>query len=516
VSIELTVSAEGATSRVFATHHGVPVPSSGARLRLGDDFAGGAFGAIHSVEQLDGKQPPKPIVAKVFAPGRLTAGRTEEVASTNQLHTALEADGGACWPDAMLGLLYSLFHARVNGRDTLVGLMLDLRPLGYGPAPFAEGQPKRAYRKRPVQERIELALRFAERAALLERIRFVHGDMNEQNLLVDPTRPDVQIIDFDAGAIVTRGDEHPRTPGKPDGCMPPEVKTAGAGSNFDLDKFTLEAERWSVAMLMGYFLFGFLPTFFLNRISGPVVDEYGRKHRWPDIDTAGPLFTAIEDNKKLYRVLKRELGSFPEGARECFERLFAAGLDGSKRPTGGEWVAGLESLKDPPKILVLDVDETIVFEGTAVEVTWNVRNATSVELTPGPGGRLPASGSTKVVLESSTIFEIRASNDYGESHDYGAVVRVLPIPRLEFVPVPTAPSLSFPTSIPIVSLGPGPAGASWLSIVRAALADVGPGVDVVPPAPPAAALLRTHPPSELPPPAPDARELLKTPLIGAP
>jgi serine/threonine protein kinase len=457
---------------------------------------------------LDGTPPRNPIVAKVFDANRLGGGGREEIDATRDLQRALAALGGPAW-QAVLALVYSMFYADVKGRRTIVGLMLDLRPRGYEAPPFSEGLAK-AYMKRPVQERIEIAIGFAERAALLEKIRFVHGDLNEKNLLVEPRSLDVQIIDFYAGAVATTGAEHPRTPGKPDGCMPPEVKSTVPGVLFDLAKFTIEAERWSVGMLMGYCLFGYLPTFFLNRISGPIVDEYSRHRRWPDIDTTSDLFTAISANKRMYGRLKRELSAFPEGARECFEKLFAAGLDGRRRPTAQDWVNGLTSLKKPPKVDEFDVDESLVFEGGIVELTWSVGNATHVELSPGPAGPQPPSGSAKVVVTSSTIFEIRAVNDYGDISDYGPVVRVLPIPRLEFVPVPTAPNFSFPTSIPIVTLGPS--GDNWLPTLHAALAEADPrSSSVVPPAPPVGSFLQAGAPSALLPPAPDVRDLLTIP-----
>lgn len=55
--------------------------------------------------------------------------------------------------------------------------------LGYEPAPLTPELGLADYARRDDDDRIDLALRYAERAALLEEIGFLHGDQNPENLL---------------------------------------------------------------------------------------------------------------------------------------------------------------------------------------------------------------------------------------------------------------------------------------------------------------------------------------------
>ena len=175
--------------------------------------------------------------------------------------------------------------------------MLDLEPLGCK-APFGDCEDEdddRAYERYCALDsldRVDLALRFAERAALLERVAFLHCDLNPPNLQLNLTSRDVQVIDFDAGMVLVRGDERRLTAGKPDDCMPPEVKVPGR-SRPALERYTAHAERWSIGSLMGLFLTGEHPGFFLRMFGARTVDAYARSaHTWPDIDIGGPLFRA--------------------------------------------------------------------------------------------------------------------------------------------------------------------------------------------------------------------------------
>jgi serine/threonine protein kinase len=326
--------------------------------------------------------------------------------------------------------------------------MLDLRETGHEEPQFVSNAGVAAYLRRPPRDRIEIAVRFAERARLLETIGLLHGDLNPENLLVNPKTLDVQIIDFDAGVI---GGDHPRTPGKPDDCMPPEVKLAGGRAQVDLKRYTREAERWSIGSLVGYCLFGAHPGFFLRSISPRVIAGYANEPRgWPEIDVRGPLFTTVARNQRAYRRMRSELHALPSAALDAFGRFFAAGLDGTRRLTAAEWVAALSSLREKPKLDDVRVDPPVVVEGGLVTVTWATRNATHVDLVPG--GRRPANGSFALAVSAPLSVRVTAVNAFGRVGADAPVVRVVPLPRIERVPVPSFGDLAFSTPITLVSL----------------------------------------------------------------
>jgi hypothetical protein len=446
----------------FAGHHGLRVPRVGDRLEIDTARDAGSFGAIHAVAALDGAAPPRPILAKVFDPDATTRDDAATLADLlGMLHAALETHGGPDWPAGVLALPYGLLRAQVDGRPRLVALMLDLAALGYAAPPFADRAAVPAYMRRPRRDRIELARCLADRFDALSDLGFLHADLNPDNLMFNMTTLDAQVIDFDAGTVVITGTERPRTAGRPDDCMPPEVKRGGHAP-VDLDAYTPAAERWAHGSLIGYCLFGVHPGFFLSRISRSAIEEYAAQPlRWPEIDTAGPLFTDVAANRRAYGRMVDELRELPLGTRDLFAELFRAGLDGAARPAPSEWRDTLAGLQRPPAIEDLRVDQELVLEGDDVAITWSVPNAAFVELKPG--GRQPAEGRIVLTATRTMRVELHAFNDHGSDWRRGPLVTVVPLPRLTHVPLPDFPGLRIAASVPLV---PAPSAALERSPAR--------------------------------------------------
>ena len=183
-----------------------------------------------------------------------------------------------------------MLTVRLDGRERLVALMLDLGAIGYAQCALADVAGRLAHRRRALAERTNLAVTCLQRLELLERVAFVHGDLNPPNVLFNPVAGDLQVIDFDSGAVVTTGRERPRTCGKPDEFMPPECKVPGPAGGADPALYTRASERWSYGSLAGMLLFAGHPAFFLDEISGASITAYAKApERWPDIDEHGPL-----------------------------------------------------------------------------------------------------------------------------------------------------------------------------------------------------------------------------------
>jgi hypothetical protein len=469
---------------LFAGHHGLRVPRRGDSLLIGARTHGGTFGDVHPLAELADVVPASPQLAKVFDDDAVAVGGGPGavVQTFTDLYRALEADGGGAWPDAVLAMPFAVITVRLDGRPRLVALMLDLAARGYEEAPFSDEEQLKAYIKRPVADRVAAARSLVSRAQMLERIRFVHGDVNPENLLFSPGTLDVQVIDFDSGVVATTGRERPRTPGKQDDCMPPEVRAPGMPGGADVTRYSPAAERWSWASLVGLFLFGAHPLFFLNEISPTSVCAYAAApERWPEVDRRGPLFTQVPVNQRVYRRMRQELDGVPRAVQELFASCFDAGTDGEARPTAQAWSVGLVALEQPPVIEELEISDDLVLEGDDVVLSWRVRNATHVELSPG--GVQPPAGSLVVTAEQTMRFQLRAVNAFDEQVALSPVVRVAPLPRIAMVPVPdlrALPGLA-PTAL---------AGGSAFDAPSVAL----PGL-VAPPSPPGAARPVPPPPS---------------------
>ncbi|MDX6623980.1 MAG: hypothetical protein QOE75_1912 [Solirubrobacterales bacterium] len=456
MSALLEVEAVHAESAPFVRAHGVAALAVGARLTIGEARAGGGFGDVHPVTAIDGASPLRPLLAKVFDEAKLAGlgGGGAVVPRITDLHAALQRCSDPTWPDSVLGLPFVVVGARRDGRETVIAtLMLDLAERGYVAPPLLDkAQGIKDYRGAEANERLDFAISFARQAALLEELSFLHGDVNLQNLLFEPRRREVQLIDLDAGAVVVRGDEHPLSPGKVGDCMPPEVKGSGSGEAvFDIERYTLGAERWSVGSLIGWLLFGIHPGFFLRAIGARTLSAYAKLGPcWPEVDTEGPLFTEEPLNQAAYRSYRTRFEAAPDAAGELFGRFFAAGLHGSARPTAAEWVRALAAAQEPPAFVSLEVDRDLVVEGEEVVVSWVADNA---EFVSSPElGTLPASGSTQIAVGRTATFNFRAVNRYGEDEARTEVVRAVPLPRLETIRLPDPPRLDLVTGVVTPSL----------------------------------------------------------------
>lgn len=452
----LEVEVVHTASTHFIRAHGVAAPAVGAELLIEEARAGGGFGDVHPVAAIDGAKPPRPLLAKVFDEAKLAdlGGGTAVVPRIAALHAALQRSSDPAWPDAVLALPFVVVGARRDGRETVVAtLMLDLAERGYETPPLLDkANGIKAYRGAEANERLDFAISFARQAALLEELSFLHGDINLQNLLFEPRRREVQLIDLDAGAVVVHGDEHPLSPGKVGDCMPPEVKGSGSGEAlFDIERYTLGAERWSVGSVVGWLLFGIHPGFFLRAIGARTLSAYAKLGTcWPAVDTEGPLFTEEPLNQAAYRSYRTRFEAAPDAAGELFGRFFAAGLHGSARPSAAEWVQALAAAQEPPTFVSLEVDRDLVVEGEEVLVSWVADNAefvNSAEL-----GTLPASGSAQIAVGRTASFNFRAVNRYGEDEARTGVVRAVPLPRVETIRLPQPPRLDLATRVLTPSL----------------------------------------------------------------
>ena len=440
MSVELRTLRVHLAADTFAREHGVVLPRHLTKLTLGNELARGGFGVLRPLEAMDDARPRFGLLVKLFSPDVVAGvgGESAFHARVGRLIAALEIRQDVAWTRALLSVPVCMATGDLSGTSYLFAIMLDLRPLGYRESPFSDAANTAAYMGRDPRDRLALAISFARRAAFLEELGFLHGDLNPENLMVSDD--DVQIIDFDAGTVVESGREHPVTAGKPDDCMPPEVKPTCAGGVVDLDRYTLSAERWSIGSLVGYLLFGAHPAFFLRSISREAIDAYAREPGgWPIVDTGGPLFTRVERNRRAYTRMRAELQELPVAAHELFSAFFAAGLDGGKRPAAADWAVGLASLTAPAVIERFDVDRDLVPEGATVVLGWAVRNASEVVL--DPYGSQPPSGSLQVVVDESATFTLRAANAYTQATRRTVGVRVVPLPRIEWLPCPEFPGL---------------------------------------------------------------------------
>jgi serine/threonine protein kinase len=454
-----------AASARFAAHHGLGTPAAGNTIALGEEVGRGGFGTVFAVAAIGGGAPARPLLLKVFDDAGLWAavegGAARIAAGVSDLIARLKERTDEEWPDLLLALPFGVVFGRGGSGSSLAVLMLDLRHLGYEPSPFGDNAEMTRYLARPLVDRQDLAASFIRKAELLEEIGFIHGDLNAQNLLLSYTRRDVQVIDVDAGALIVRGDERPLTPGKPDGFMPPEVKQPAVPGQIDMSAYLPSSERWSVACVVGYLIFGSHPGFFLEEISAASIRGYAEERPgWPEIDPRSRLFTSVPENRAAYAAMRVVFDSLPDEIISAFRKLFAAGLDADQRPTAPDWTRALTTMCSPPRFTRLEADGTCVIAGMPVTVAWKAEAAARVEVllvTAGgevrPVGDFRSAGSLEIELPESAGFVLVARNPYGDVHGIAGPIRVLPMPQLALRrpsrPVLRYPPLDGPRALPL-------------------------------------------------------------------
>ncbi|MBJ7469807.1 MAG: phosphotransferase [Solirubrobacteraceae bacterium] len=425
----------------FARHHQISLVAGGKAIQLAGSGRGGGFATVHPVLAIGGAAPGVALVAKVFKENELAdlGGGQVVVETLTGLWGALGVSGRPDWPELVLALPFQLLTVQLDGKKRFVALMLDLGARGYVPAPTSQKGDVAAYRQRTLDERIAFATSVAEKLGLLAECGLLHGDLNPDNVMIHPRTHDVQVIDFDAGRVVTTGSERSRVPGKGDIYVPPEVNDPNAPQGFDLSRFSLEAERWSYASLIGLFLFTVHPGFFLNGISA-LSGYASAADDWPDVDENAVYFRA--DALTAYAAFRPIFEMVPAELTTLFATLFRAGPNAAARPTAHDWVGALSGVSEPPTIKVRLVGDDIVIEGDDVVIAWCADNALYVEL--DPGGRQPATGSMTFVAKEHFHVRVAAVNAFGSETVESPTVRVVPLPKIERVRLPVPPAFQMP------------------------------------------------------------------------
>ncbi len=87
-----------------------------------------------------------------------------------------------------------------------------------------------------------------------------------------------------------------------------------------------------------------------------------------------------------------------------------------------------------PRLVRLDVSETVISAGTAVRLTWAFEGARTVSV-DGVAGH-PTHGQTSVLLDRTRQVEVVASSELGSTTVRSRMVTVIPIPRISALSVP--------------------------------------------------------------------------------
>lgn len=462
---ELVVEHVQSGSRSFSAYHRLRVPRRGDSLRLGRQVGDGGFGELFVVERGASPGSEPATVVKIFDSSH-PAERRRVARLIARLHRELDRSQERDWPRLVAGLPFAIIDGRLDGRECQVALMVDLAAQGYERWNLDDVEEMGRYQERSRLDRLEFAHGFAQAAALMESIAFRHADLNLENVMFRESDYEVQIIDFDGGSFGDGADGHLRLFGKRDDFVPPEAKRPDPSDPIDFELLTLEAERWSVGLMIGFLIFGIEPYHYcVLELSAAGLDAYARQSlRWPEPDPDGP--GGLPENQQSVQECLARYEAAPGDTAECFVEFFAAGSDGSGRPTAARWVAAMEVARQPPRFEFLRVEPDVQVEGAEVVISWRAEGAESVR--SRLFGTLASEGSERYVVGSTAKFELEAVNRYGAIADWTNSVRVVPLPRIRHVAIPDFPGLRTTLRIPGALSAPSPPPLPPLRLSRVA------------------------------------------------
>ena len=481
----------------------------------GPVFEGGAFGDVYDLVAVDGVPPPTPQIVKVLRDNGFDSARrgfeTIEKLQRKILESNRDRRAAGEPPLQALPALRALpqfsFRGRMGG-EAVFGYSADrLDTAGYVPfSRVLDPDEDPVLRDRYLSEltlddRLLLAYELAEGVQALQALSYIHGDINPPNLFVNVDECHLALIDFDSGAVTDDPDEVPTTFGKrTDGeWVAPEIldQLLAPRQGPPMVRVDRSTDDWAVTVGIHYLLFLCGPFFVLKRSSSRSIRDYVTRLRWPGLDPADPLFApGIAPNHARYTA---GLGELPAAVRRRMsEALNGGALEPGRRVSPYQWMVDLRGTRDALEVLLFQADPEATLEGRPVRLTWRVAGSRRVRIDGGIGD-VDEAGAREVLAAADAVYTLTAEARGGRRVTEAVAVRVIPIPRLESLPVP-APELSHTVILrnlrvsapairvdaPAILLG-APSLSMPLRVDLGVSFPAGPAIDV-PNAPPARAL----------------------------
>ena len=166
------------------------------------------------------------------------------------------------------------------------------------------------YQNLELTNKIYLAYQLAKVIDFLHEIEFIHSDINEQSIFINPKRIQLALIDFDSGYHFDKQDK-PSTLGKMSHWLSGKFRKLIGDNNSE--NLTLEdrirEENWLLANGLFEVIFGLIPYFFLNDADDSTKKEYLKNNRWPFSDNSGPLINksslpTLQNLQEIFENLK--------------------------------------------------------------------------------------------------------------------------------------------------------------------------------------------------------------------
>ncbi len=392
-----------------------------------NEVGSGGFGSVHKVHSIDGENKSK-YVLKIFTNEEKKDHAYEVI---KLLHDKLKYRQNKTglpvfheFPE-LLGLPFLAFkgYDKLSEKECIGFLMYDLSSLGY--EFFGNDEIKNSeYQNLELTEKVYLAYQLAKVINFLHEIEFIHSDINEQSIFINPKRIQLALIDFDSGYHFDKQDK-PSTLGKMSHWLSGKFRKLIGDNNSE--NLTLEdrirEENWLLANGLFEVVFGLIPYFFLDDADDSTKKKYLKNNRWPFSDNSGPPInnSSLSTLQNLQEIFGNLKNSDAKDLIESFENVFNEGYaNEKKRLSSHEWKSILHQinfdLENIPDLVNFNSDKTIISrKDETVKFIWNTSRFNAIFIN---GTLCDIHENTKHLnIPDSREVNLTVKNDFGEINE---------------------------------------------------------------------------------------------------
>jgi len=357
-----------------------------SKVKFDDSPIGsGGFGTVHKVNSIDGLQNSKYVV-KIFTDenNKQHAYDTIEILH-NKLKKRQLVTNIPVYHELpeLLGLPFVVFkgYDNIAEKQCVAFLIYNLNNLGY--EDFGSDSTKsNEFKGLQISDKLYLSYQLVKTIDFLHQIDFIHSDISENSLWVNPNRIQLSIIDYDSGFHFDSQD-NPTTIGKVGHWIGSRFRNI-LGQQKDSSNLTtldrLHEEYWVLSNAIFEVIFGAMPFFFLSDADDKTKRKYLNEFTWPNIDYSSTLFN--KDNIQQHKAILSVLSQFGEAGLQilidAFKKVFNSGYKNeTKRLSTTEWreilFTLIKTIDNKPLILEFTSDKSDIKRKNE-EVSFNFKS----------------------------------------------------------------------------------------------------------------------------------------------
>ncbi len=424
-------------------------------------FAEGGFGAIYDINRTSSGKLRTQFVLKIFKPG--TSNNAVQGLKTIQSlqRKILDKDRqfksngkkGITSLSFFDGFPVLSFNGKMNGQSVNGYVTKKLNTIGYSDFDniLADSKLFNQLLNLPLAQKFSLAMQFVEGMKILKSCAYVHADINEPNVFIDPKNAKITLIDYDSGALMLTPNDKPTTWGKFCDWTCPEIMKELSSNGNNIVHVDLFTDVWSVAIGIHYIFFGVHPLFYLTNLGSNTVKNYLSNNKWPEINISDPLFNKA--NKNAYNNYSQIISQLPAKFIDKLAATINQGYFSPAQRTGYEsWGLALKSAEEPPKIDYFKCSNTATYETMPVTFTWNVIGSARLFLVSPNGTKTEITGNNSLsILPYEGIYKLEAQGPFG-TDTKSLPLRVWKHPHVETVTVPSPSIRMYKFFIPPIAV----------------------------------------------------------------